>query len=96
MLNSIVECFTQVEYKEGSGFDLPRNLTHNNLVELNMNALRGNFVVNENQFKELIGHLNWKKFSDRIQEQLASNQNLTKEQKQLMEVNAVVALLKSH
>lgn len=48
MLNSIVECFTQVEYKEGSSFDLPRNLTHNSLVELNMNALRGNFVVDEN------------------------------------------------
>lgn len=48
MLNSIVECFTQIEYKEGSSFDLPRNLTHNSLVELNMNALRGNFVVDEN------------------------------------------------
>ena len=48
MLNSMVECFMQVEYKEGSGFDLAKNLTHNSLVELNMNALRGNFSVNEN------------------------------------------------
>jgi hypothetical protein len=31
-------------------------------VELNMNALRGTFAVDEAQFKELIGHLNWKKF----------------------------------
>jgi len=81
MLNSIVDCFTQVEYKEGSGFDLPRNLTHNSLVELNMNALRDNFVVNETQFKELIGHLNWKKFSERIEESLMTNLNLTREQK---------------
>ena len=48
MLNSMVECFMQVEYKEGSGFDLPKSLSHNNLVELNMNTLRGNFAVNEN------------------------------------------------
>lgn len=61
-----------------------------------MNALRGTFSVNEHQFKELIGHMNWKKFSDRIQEQLATNQNLTKEQKQLMEVNAIIALMRSH
>jgi hypothetical protein len=81
MLNSIVDCFTQVEYKEGSGFDLPRNLTQNSLVELNMNALRDNFVVNETQFKELIGHLNWKKFSERIEESLMTNLNLTREQK---------------
>jgi hypothetical protein len=33
-----------------------------------MNALRGNYTVDEDQFKELIGHLNWKKFSERIQE----------------------------
>jgi hypothetical protein len=31
-----------------------------------MNALRGTFKVDEHQFKELIGHLNWKKFSERI------------------------------
>lgn len=96
MLNSMVECFLQVEYKQGSEFELPKNLTHNSLVELNMNALRGTFSVNELQFKELIGHMNWKKFSDRIQEQLATNQNLTKEQKQLMEVNAIIALMRSH
>ena len=48
LLNTLLECFSQVEYKEGSEFDLPKNLTHNNLVELNMNALRGTYSVNEN------------------------------------------------
>lgn len=71
-------------------------MAHNNLVELNMNALRGNFQVDEQQFKELIGHLNWKKFAERIQEQLQNNRNLTKEQKAIMEVNCVVALMRSH
>ena len=76
--------------------NLPKNVAHNNLVELNMNVLRGNYEVDENQFKELIGHLNWKKFAERIQEQLNSNLNLTREQKAMMEVNAVVALMRSH
>lgn len=45
---------------------------------------------------ELIGSLNWKKFSERIQEQLNKNQNLTAEQRNLMEVNYIVALVRSH
>jgi hypothetical protein len=62
MLNSLLDCFLQVDYAPGQEVSLPHSVTHNNLVELNMNALRGTFAVDEAQFKELIGHLNWKKF----------------------------------
>lgn len=41
MLNNLLECFVQVDYISQSKFDLPRSVTHNNLVEMNMNALRG-------------------------------------------------------
>lgn len=44
--------------------------------------------------KELIGNLNWHKFSDRIANQLQTNQNLTREQKRLMQVNLIVALIR--
>ena len=61
-----------------------------------MNAMRGSYELDKSQYKDMIGNLNWKKFADRIQNQLTSNINLTIEQKQLMEVNAIVALLLSH
>lgn len=96
LLNNLLNCFLQVDYTAQSKFDLPKSVTHNNLVELNMNALRGSYQVDEGQFKELIGNLNWKKFAERIQEQLQSNALLTEQQKQLMEVNAVVSLMRSH
>jgi len=51
----------------GSSFILPRNLAQNNLVELNMTAMKNRFELNQAQFKELIGNLNWKRFSERIQ-----------------------------
>jgi len=55
-----------VDYPQVARFNLPKTVTHNNLVELNMNALRGNYQVDEAQFKDLIGNLNWKKFAERI------------------------------
>ena len=61
-----------------------------------MTAMRDRFDLNAGQFKELIGNLNWKKFSERIQTQLDENKLLTSEQKQLMEVNAIVSLTLSH
>ena len=61
-----------------------------------MTAMRNRYELNQSQFKELIGNLNWKKFSERIQTQLTQNTMLTLEQKQLMEVNAIVSLLLSH
>ena len=75
---------------------MSKSLAHVNLVELNMNALRGLYDVNAAQFKDLIGHLNWKKFAERISEQLRSNLLLTSEQQKLMEVNLIVALMRSH
>ncbi len=61
-----------------------------------MTAMKDRYDLNKGQFKELIGSLNWKRFSERIQAQLAQNSLLTLEQKQLMEVNAIVSLVLSH
>lgn len=47
MLNNLMDCFLQVDYVAGSKFDLPRSITHNSLVEMNMNALRGAYQVDE-------------------------------------------------
>ena len=58
--------------------------------------MKSSYELDRALYKEMIGNLNWKKFSDRIQNQLTSNVTLTIEQKQLMEVNAIVALLLSH
>ena len=58
--------------------------------------MRNRYDLNKAQFKGLIGNLNWKKFSERIQAQLAQDTLLTHEQKSLMEVNAIVSLLLSH
>ena len=51
LLNNLLNCFLQVDYTAQSKFDLPKSVTHNNLVELNMNALRGSYQVDEGQFK---------------------------------------------
>jgi hypothetical protein len=42
-------------------------MTQNNLIESNMTAMRNRYELNSTQFKELIGNLNWKRFSERIQ-----------------------------
>ena len=96
MINSFKHAFNQVEYTPNARFVLPRSLTTNNLIEANMNAMRGSYELDKTLYKDMIGNLNWTKFADRIQNQLTSNVNLTIEQKQLMEVNAIVALILSH
>jgi hypothetical protein len=50
-------------------------------VELNMSAMEtGGFeAIDKDYFKELIGHLNWNKFAERISNQLSTNANLTAE-----------------
>ena len=58
--------------------------------------MRISYDLDKELYKDLIGNLNWKRFSDRIQNQLTSNANLTIEQKQVMEINAIVAQLLSH
>lgn len=66
LINSLCNCFNQVEYFKSSKFDLSSSLKHHNLVEANLTAMRETFELDTNQFKEVIGNLNWKKFSDRI------------------------------
>lgn len=43
-----------------------------------------------------MGSLNWNKFAERIGQQLQNNTNLTAEQRRLMQVNLVVALIRSN
>ena len=97
-LNSFYNGFNAIEYAKQSRFSLPKHLAHNNLVEVNMHALQDTYELNRAQFKELVGSLNWRKFAARILEQLKQDtkQNFTIEQQNLMEVNAIVALLRSH
>lgn len=88
MLNSLLSSgFSQVDYRSASKFNLSKSLKNQILIEVNLNALSQTYDLDETLFKDLIGHLNWKKFSDRLQEQLKTNANLTFEQRQLMEVN---------
>lgn len=53
-------------------------------------------AIDREHFKDLIGNLNWNKFAERIANQLSTNSNLTAEQKRLMQVNLVVALIRSN
>ena len=96
MINCFQSIFNNIEYVKGSSFILPRNMTQNNLIESNMTSMKDRYDLNKPQFKELIGNLNWKRFSERIQAQLAQNPLLTLEQRQLMEINAIVSLVLSH
>lgn len=104
-LNTFSGQFSLIEYNlggpsSGPRFNLPRSLKHENLVEVNMSALaqeNGSFEgIDREHFKDLIGNLNWNKFSERIANQLATNQNLTAEQKKALQVNLVVALIRSN
>ncbi len=52
--------------------------------------------LDREHFKDLIGNLNWNKFAERITSQLSTNANLTAEQKRLLQVNLVVALIRSN
>jgi len=54
-------------------------MVQNNLVESNMTAMKDRYELNASLFKDLIGNLNWKKFSERIQLSLEQNSLLTRE-----------------
>jgi hypothetical protein len=78
MLNSLLSSgFSQVDYRSKSRFNLPKSLKNQILIEVNMNALSQTYELDEDLFKESIGHLNWKKFGERLHEQLSTNANLT-------------------
>jgi hypothetical protein len=69
MLNSLLSSgFSQVDYKAKSKFILSKSLKNQILIEVNMNALSQTYDLDEDLFKESIGHLNWKKFSERLQD----------------------------
>lgn len=85
----------------GARLNLPKTLKHDNLVELNMSALAQEESafgagIDRNHFKEIFGNLNWNKFAERISQQLSTNTNLTAEQRRLMQVNLIVALIRSN
>jgi hypothetical protein len=58
--------FNQVQYQSGSGFVLSASQARDNMIEANMQALKSTYDLNSKQFKDVIGNLNWLKFSDRI------------------------------
>lgn len=104
-LNSFCHEFSAIEYNcgghtNGPKFNLPKSLKHDNLIEVNMSALAqengGYDQIDREHFKEVFGNLNWNKFAERIQNQLTTNPNLTAEQKKLMQVNLIVALIRSN
>ena len=66
LINCFQAAFNNIEYKNNSDFILPRNMAQNNLIESNMTAMGNRFELNKSQFKDIIGNLNWKKFSERI------------------------------
>ena len=69
MLNSLLRSgFSEVEYKTNSKFVVPRSLKNNNLIETNMNALSQTYELDQDLFKDIIGHLNWSKFAERVQD----------------------------
>ena len=65
-------------------------------MELNINALSEVFELNTATFKEVIGSLNWKKFAERIKTQLKENLNLTQNQRNTMQLNAILSLIKAN
>ena len=69
MLNSLLRSgFSEVEYKTNSKFVVPRSLKNNNLIETNMNVLSQTYELDQDLFKDIIGHLNWSKFAERVQD----------------------------
>jgi hypothetical protein len=78
-MNSFYHDLNQIEYGTQAKLSLPKSLKNDNLVELNINAFQETYEFNRQQVKELIGNLNWNKFSERIAQQLNTNQNLTSE-----------------
>jgi hypothetical protein len=66
MINELYNHINHIEYEENSNFKIPRSIKNENLVELNINAFKETYEINKEQKKELIGNLNWRKFSERI------------------------------
>ena len=81
LVNELYHGFSCVEYgldkNNSTWFDFSKTIRNNILVELNINALSEIYDLNVSTMKEMVGSLNWKKFSERIKTQLKENSNLT-------------------
>ena len=63
---------------------------------MNISALDELYRLDKAQLKEAIGSLSTKKLADRIKQQIAESKSLTENQKRIMRVNAIIALLKAN
>jgi len=88
--------YNSICFPEDARISVPKSIKNENLIEVNLNAFQETYEMKKEIFKEVLGNLNWSKFSERIRAQLKSNQNLTAEQKKILEVNSIVALIKAH
>ena len=98
-LNELYNQFSAIDYNaqhNSTWFEFSKTIRNNILVELNINALSEVYELNTSMFKEVIGSLNWKKFAERIKIQLKENQNLTQNQRNSMQINAIISLIKSN
>ena len=61
MLSSLLSSgFSEVDYRARAKFALSKSLKNQILIEVNTNALSQTYELDEDLFKDLIGHLNWK------------------------------------
>lgn len=65
-MNSFYHDLNQIEYGNAAKLTVAKSLKNEMLVELNVNAFQETYEFSKQQVKELIGNLNWHKFSDRI------------------------------
>ena len=100
-LNELYKYYNSIEYMtEGANkttwFQFSKAIKNNILIELNINSLIDTFDLNNQTFKDDIGSLNWKKFAERIKTQLKENEFLTQNQRNSMQFNAIISLIKSN
>ena len=100
-LNELYNQFQNISYRSDlaqgeTWFEFSKAIKNNILIELNINALGEVYDLNTTIFKDVIGSLNWKKFSERIKNQLKENPNLTQAQRNSMYLNAIISLIKSN
>ena len=100
-LNELYNQFQNITYKSDLGagetwFEFSKAIKNNILVELNISALGEVYDLDSAIFKDVIGSLNWKKFSERIRTQLKENPTLTLAQRNSMTLNAIISLIKSN
>ena len=99
LLNDLYNQYAQIDYKtkdKQTWFEFAKTIRNNILVELNINALSEVYQLNTTIFKEIIGSLHWRKLADRIKQQLKENQNLTQAQRNSMQINTIISLIKSN